>query len=35
MDTENIMLTKYNDGSYHIIDMYLDNNRFYGSGAVV
>ena len=30
MDPENIILSKYNDGSYHITDMYLDNNEFYG-----
>ena len=27
---ENISLRKWNDGSYLITDMYLDNNRFYG-----
>ena len=30
MDPENIRLNKYNDGSYLITDMYLDNNGFYG-----
>ena len=30
MDPENIRLNKYNDGSYLITDMYLDNNGFHG-----
>ena len=30
MDPENISLSKQNDGSYLITDMYLDKNRFYG-----
>ena len=30
MDPENITLCKYNDRSYHITDMYLHNNGFYG-----
>ena len=30
MNPENIRLSKNNDGSYLITDMYLDNNRFYG-----
>ena len=31
MDPENIMRTKYNDGSYHIFHMYLDGKGFYGN----
>ena len=30
MNPENIMRTKYNDGSYYIFHMYLDDKRFYG-----
>ena len=30
MNAENIRLSKNNDGSYLITDIYLDNNRFYG-----
>ena len=30
MVPENISLSKCNDGSYLITDIYLDNNRFYG-----
>ena len=30
MNPENIRLSKNNDGSYLITDVYLDNNRFYG-----
>ena len=30
MNAENIRLSKNNDGSYLITDMYLDNDRFHG-----